>query len=329
VTFDNANSYTIAGAGPLTINNNGAATISVANGSHTISAALAIAANNTVTMTGPGTLTISGAQTNGAATAWTVSAGTLNMNSDAGTNTTVNANAATNFGSSQHLAALNIGAGATATVTPGGIKNVVTGALTIAGGATPTGKLDVTDNAAIVDYPDAGPIPATALREQILSGRGGAGLNKVWNGQGITSSTAATQPVNSTSVGYAVNAQLPLGPFTTFRGQAVDVSTVLMRYTRTGDANLDGIVNNDDVTIVGANYAPSFAKPRWDLGDFDYNGFVDNDDVTLLGVYYNPSATPFPAPSVAAVPEPAGIALFALGCVVVLVAARMRRFSTA
>ena len=62
----------------------------------------------------------------------------------------------------------------------------------------------------------------------------------------------------------------------------------LCAYTRTGDANLDGVVNNDDVTIVGANYAPGFAKPRWALGDFDYNGFVDNDDVTLLGVYYNP-----------------------------------------
>ena len=62
-----------------------------------------------------------------------------------------------------------------------------------------------------------------------------------------------------------------------------------MRHTRIGDANLDGVVNNDDVTIVGANYAPGFAKPRWDLGDFDYNGFVDDDDVTLLGVVLRPS----------------------------------------
>jgi hypothetical protein len=84
------------------------------------------------------------------------------------------------------------------------------------------------------------------------------------------------------SIGYAVNGQLPLGAYSEFRGQSVDASSVLMRFTRTGDANLDGVVNNNDVTIVGANYAPGFAKPRWDLGDFDYNGFVDNDDVTLL-----------------------------------------------
>ena len=163
LTFDNTNSYTIAGPGPLTFDDAGTPTISVLNGSHTISSPMAIAANNIVEKAGPGTLTISGAQTNGAATAWTVTAGTLNLNSDAGTTTTVNANSATNFGSSQHLAALNIGEAATATVTAGATKNVVTKALTIAGGATPTGKLDVTDNAAIVDYPAAGPNPEAAL----------------------------------------------------------------------------------------------------------------------------------------------------------------------
>ena len=123
-----------------------------------------IAAINTVEKTGTGTLIISGAQTNGTASAWTVSAGTLNLNSDAGSNTTVNANSTTNFGSSQHLAELNIGAGATATLTAGAIKNLVTGELAIAGVAAPTGKLDITDNAAIVDYPAAGPSPAAAIR---------------------------------------------------------------------------------------------------------------------------------------------------------------------
>ena len=38
MTFDNANSYTLAGPGPLTIDNAGTAAISVLNGSHTISA---------------------------------------------------------------------------------------------------------------------------------------------------------------------------------------------------------------------------------------------------------------------------------------------------
>jgi hypothetical protein len=83
-----------------------------------------------------------------------------------------------------------------------------------------------------------------------------------------------------------------------------------MAYTRTGDANLDGVVNDDDVTIVGAAYAPAVAQPSWALGDFDYNGFVDDDDVTLLNGFYDPSAPPLNSPAapganvVAAVPEP-------------------------
>jgi hypothetical protein len=177
----------------------------------------------------------------------------------------------------------------------------------------------VSNNAVIVDYSAAGPNPEHTIREQIISGRGGGGLGKTWNGPGISSSRAAADPVNAGSLGYAVNGNLPLGAYATFAGQTVDASTVLIRYTRTGDANLDGVVNNNDVTIVGANYAPDFEKPRWDLGDFDFNGFVDNNDVTLLGVYYNPGATPIPTPdaaassSLAAIPEPSAIFLFVIG----------------
>jgi hypothetical protein len=158
----------------------------------------------------------------------------------------------------------------------------------------------------------------TTIRQQITAGRGGAGLGHGWNGTGITSSIAAaanaTDP-ESRSVGYAENSAMPLGPLTTFRGQPVDATSVLMAFTRTGDANLDGVVNDDDVTIVGATYAPGVPQPSWALGDFDYNGFVDDDDVTLLGVFYDPSAAPLlsggvvSGEGVAAVPEPSTLAL--------------------
>ena len=159
--------------------------------------------------------------------------------------------------------------------------------------------LDITDNAVIVD---SAVTSASYVRDKILAGRGGTGLGKPWNGSGITSSTAAEVSLTAPegwSVGYAENALLPMGAYTTFRGQPVDATSVLIAYTRTGDANLDGVVDNDDVTVVGANYAPGAAKPAgsaWALGDFDYNGFVDNDDVTLFGVFYHPAANPGPAP---------------------------------
>ena len=79
------------------------------------------------------------------------------------------------------------------------------------------------------------------------------------------------------------------------------------------------MVNDDDVTIVGATYAPGVPQPSWALGDFDYNGFVDDDDVTLLGVFYDPSAPSLAPPAepgavgVAAVPEPAAVLLVLIG----------------
>jgi hypothetical protein len=196
----------------------------------------------------------------------------------------------------------------------------------------PTATFDLTDNAAIVDY--AATSPAATVREQILAGRGGSGPAGTWTGTGITSSSAAaanqTAP-DSHSLGYADNATLPLAPYTTFRGQPVDNTSVLMAFTRTGDANLDGLVNDDDVTILGASYAPGMPQPSWALGDFDYNGFVDDDDVTLLGAFYNPSAPPLAAPSlgaaVAAVPEPETLVLALAGLFVA--AAFNRKLATA
>ena len=162
-----------------------------------------------------------------------------------------------------------------------------------------TAILDLTDNAAIVD--NQGTSTAAAVREQIISGRGGSGPGGEWTGTGITSSTAAAanEPASdSRSLGYADNATLPLGPYTTFHGAPVDNTAVLIAFTRTGDANLDGLVNDDDVTIIGGMYAPGIPQPSWALGDFDYNGFVDDDDVTLLNALYDPSAPPLNSPIV-------------------------------
>ena len=179
------------------------------------------------------------------------------------------------------------------TLLPAGGTSVVT-SLTLGTGAT----LDIGNNAVVVDYNGAS--PSATLRQWILSGRGGPGLGASWNGPGITSSAVvqanAAEP-ESRSIGYAVNASLPLGAYTTFRGVPVDDTSVLIAYTRTGDANLDGVVNDDDATVLGASYAPGVANAVWALGDFEYNGFVDDDDATLLGVFYNPAASPPPAPT--------------------------------
>jgi hypothetical protein len=88
--------------------------------------------------------------------------------------------------------------------------------LNIAGtAAAPTGTLDVTDSAIVLDYAAADPNPAADVRSRIIAGRGAPGLIGTWDGKGITSSTSAAAP-DSTSVGYAINGDMPLGPVTEY-----------------------------------------------------------------------------------------------------------------
>jgi hypothetical protein len=187
------------------------------------------------------------------------------------------------------------GAGSRVTLNPAGGTSVLN-ALSIEEGAT----LDITTGALVIDY--AGTSPAATVRQLIASGRGAAGVgNGAWTGAGITSSVAAAENAanpESRSVGYGENATLPLGPYTSFRGVAVDQTAVLITYTRTGDATLDGLVNDDDdVAVVGVTYAPAMPQPQWAFGDFDYNGFVDDNDVTLLGAFYQPGGEALSLPS--------------------------------
>jgi hypothetical protein len=198
-----------------------------------------------------------------------------------------------------------------------------------------SGTLDITDRSLIYDFLPGEPDPEPVLRSYIVSGRGTTGLGATWTGTGITSSTAAADVVanpESTSVAYADNATLPLGPYASFGGKPVDLTAVLIRYTRTGDATLDGRVNDDDVTIFSATFSPGVLQPYWALGDFDYNGFVDNDDATLLGTFYDPAAPPIrvatpsasadsgtSGASVAAVPEPSAVAMLLAGAAVAAV----------
>jgi parallel beta-helix repeat protein len=158
--------------------------------------------------------------------------------------------------------------------------------LTIDSGST----LDIADQALIIDY--TGTSPLAAIRDLILSGRGGSGTNPTWTGTGITSSTAATLDRFKYSVAYAENSALPLGALAKFRDVAVDSTCILICYTRTADATLDGVVDNNDVTVINSYYDPSDPNPYWYFGDFDFDGYIENDDVTFLNAYYDPTALP-------------------------------------
>ena len=60
-------------------------------------------------------------------------------------------------------------------------------------------------------------------------------------------------------------------------------------YTLLGDANLDGLVNAADFTILAANFNQPVTG--WDQGDFNYDGLVNAADFTDLAANFNQSAS--------------------------------------
>ncbi len=83
-----------------------------------------------------------------------------------------------------------------------------------------------------------------------------------------------------------------------------------------GDANGDGVVNNLDLAIVLANLnQPSGGL--WSMGDFTGSGTVTNADLAIvlnnLNTGSSTTTATIPAAGAASVPEPAPLALLALG----------------
>ncbi|HEY7090323.1 MAG TPA: PEP-CTERM sorting domain-containing protein [Tepidisphaeraceae bacterium] len=131
----------------------------------------------------------------------------------------------------------------------------------------------------IFDY--TGPTIFSTIRSQILSGRNGG----LWNGPGINSSATAATPL--TGVGYG-EASAVLGISGTqlgaFSGEAVDATAVLVRWTRVGDADLDGDADGVDIGTWATNFTGELGgtgTKLWTQGDWDYDGDADGVDAGL------------------------------------------------
>ena len=142
-----------------------------------------------------------------------------------------------------------------------------------------TGRLDIANNHAIIDYSLGQPNPFALTRSRIITGFNGG----TWNGTGIISSNAAANP--SKAIGYAEATSI----FNTFPGnflgQSVDNTAVLLSFTFRGDVNLDRIVGFDDLLRVSQNF--NTANGNWTAGDFTYSGNVNFDDLLAQAQNYN------------------------------------------
>ncbi|MCS7033649.1 MAG: hypothetical protein NZ561_06595 [Phycisphaerae bacterium] len=184
--------------------------------------------------------------------------------------------------------------GGTVRIAPNGTNAATSSAaaLTLAGATDAwTATLDITDNRMIVDYSGTLSVLGT-IRNQIKNGYAGG----AWTGTGIISSSA--QGAATHAIGFAEALTL-LGPGGgTFGGLTVDDTAVLLRYTRQGDANLDGVTDLGDFALLAAN----FNSPQdWGKGDFNYDGLTDLGDFSLMAANFNQSVGDLPR---SAVPEP-------------------------
>lgn len=93
-------------------------------------------------------------------------------------------------------------------------------------------------------------------------------------------------------------------------GDGIDALEVMA----VGDANLDGLVNIGDLTLLAGNFGVAPGPLAWTQGDFNNDGVINIGDLTLLAGSFGFST----APSTTTVPEPASLLLLTLGATAIV-----------
>ena len=204
-----------------------------------------------------------------------VNSGTFTLAQDAqGTTQNLSINLAGSsilvMNASQHLAALKIQSNSRATLSANGSRVLVTSQLDA------TGKLDLTNNDLIVQATSATRLNVLA----VIEGRIANAYNTtptLWQGNGITSSTAAANA--SSALGVILNSSPG-----TIDGQSVDANSIVVRYTLIGDLNLDRSVSISDMITLASNFNQS---GNWSMGDTNYDGSISIADFINLASSFN------------------------------------------
>lgn len=170
---------------------------------------------------------------------------------------------------------------------------------------TGSGQFDLATNAMVVDYTGVSSLPL--VKALIMLGYDTGS----WNGPGIMSSHAAANA--GYGLGYAEKSTLEFIP--PIFGLS-DPTSVFVRYTRYGDADLDGIVSLSDFNRLATNFG---SGDDWVEGDFNYDGIVNLQDFNRMAANFGLIASPDgPTPQdwaalASAVPEPVGVLWLCLG----------------
>jgi len=232
--------------------------------------------------------------------------------------------------------ALSIGDGGTLTVRPDGTAagTSVVETLTIAGGPIPTGTLDLADNNLIINYTD-GASPFDDLVALIEHGYNNVdtddppdGYPNLWEGTGITSAEARDNSQLTTGLAIIANddplsetSPPKVGGLSHLEGVPVDPTSILIKYTWTGDANLDGVINSNDYDLIDTAWmlwSNEGRVPeggfRYAVGDFNYDGIINSNDYDMIDrAWVLSEGAPCGGGAPLPTPEPATLSLLALG----------------
>jgi hypothetical protein len=295
-TFDSVHAYALATGDEGLLNFSGSGGINVRVGSHTIAAPITLGGESLVSVATGSTLSLTG-DFAGGGNAFTKSGdGTLAM---------------------KHLRAgdVNVIAGKVAVAANSGPSgtSAATSLAVNAGGA-----VDLSDNDLVINYSGSSSLGAASggsyggVSGLIATGRNGG----TWDGFGVRTSQAdALSGLTSLGAGEASTLiSLDPGETAVWSGQVVDDTSVLVRYTYAGDANLDGFISGDDYSAIDFNIATPGAS-GWVNGDFNYDGIISGDDYSMIDFNIVAQGAPLGdggavgLNGVNSVPEPAALAI--------------------
>jgi hypothetical protein len=177
------------------------------------------------------------------------------------------------------IANLTLTGGATLTLAANGNRVLRTSSLSV----SPTSKLNLNDNDLILDYAGASPIGGwngsayTGITGLIQSGRTPGGT---WNGAGGIGTAMPKAIAGLTTLGVAEAADvlfLSGNDTALWGGQTVDATTVIVKYTYVGDADLNGYVDAADYGVID-NFIQFPGASGYFNGDFNFDGVIDAAD---------------------------------------------------
>jgi hypothetical protein len=124
-----------------------------------------------------------------------------------------------------------------------------------------------------------------------MNGKDVKGITK-WDGYGITSSSIRAANVaagfDKWSLGAVLNGDYTKmgfnSPKTVFDDASVNATSTMIMYTRNGDANLDGVVDNTDYQYwYKGSHPPTGGTgvKGWLNGDFNYDGVTNTLDLAI------------------------------------------------